>query len=271
MLSRRLTMLVGVVLVAVAAVWLLRLAGGAARENDREARASLDTGGTNDGAGLDVFDTSAGASRGDGSLPTAPYSSTLPGAMTTDSLNAVPPEKAPPVDPGSSNDTAESPVLERPVVDSSFVEVERRLESRRLAIPVKGVRRDQLVDTYTATRSEGRTHNAIDIVAAAGTPVIAAATGTVVKLFNSERGGVTLYQLDPDGRTVYYYAHLAGYAAGISEGNVVRQGEIIGYVGDTGNAGPGNAHLHFEITIVESPDRFWTGTPVNPYPLLRGG
>jgi peptidoglycan LD-endopeptidase LytH len=148
-------------------------------------------------------------------------------------------------------------------------EIERELESRELVIPVQGVRADDLVDTYNQARSEGRTHNAIDIMAPLGTPVLAAAGGTVLKLFESERGGTTVYVLDPDGRTVYYYAHLAGYAPGIAEGKPVHRGELLGYVGDTGNAGAGNTHLHFEITIVDDPRRFWSGVPVNPYPILR--
>jgi murein DD-endopeptidase MepM/ murein hydrolase activator NlpD len=161
-------------------------------------------------------------------------------------------------------------LLPGPLHDSSIAVVESALANRHLIVPVQGVARDELVDTYNASRSEGRTHNAIDIMAPAGTPVVAVTGGTILKLFQSDRGGITLYQLDPDGRTVYYYAHLAGYAPNIAEGLVVRQGDLLGYVGDTGNAGPGNTHLHFEITIVESPSRFWSGTSVNPYPLLGG-
>ncbi len=102
-----------------------------------------------------------------------------------------------------------------------------------------------------------------------GTPVLAAADGTVLKLFWSERGGNTIYQLGTDGRTVYYYAHLDRYADGLTEGRALRRGEMIGYVGDTGNAGPGNYHLHFAVYIVEDPKRYWDGQPINPYPLLK--
>jgi len=138
-----------------------------------------------------------------------------------------------------------------------------------LIIPVAGVRSDQLVDTFTASRAEGRTHDAIDIMAPADTPVLAAADGTITKLWQSERGGTTIYQLSADQKMIFYYAHLARYADGLTEGKQVRQGEVIAYVGDTGNAGPGNYHLHFSIAIVSDPKRYWEGTNINPYPLLH--
>jgi murein DD-endopeptidase MepM/ murein hydrolase activator NlpD len=143
--------------------------------------------------------------------------------------------------------------------------------SGRLLIPVRGVRPDQLVDTYTAARSQGRSHDAIDIMAPGGTPVLATAPGSVLKLFQSVRGGITLYELGPDQHTIYYYAHLQRYAPGISEGRALRQGDLIGYVGDSGNAGAGNFHLHFEISTTSDPRKYWAGTPLNPYPLLRTG
>ena len=138
-----------------------------------------------------------------------------------------------------------------------------------LIVPVAGVRPDQLQDTYSDARSEGRTHDAIDIPAAAETPVLAAADGKIIKLFQSERGGTTIYQLSSSQELIFYYAHLSHYAAGLTEGNVVKQGEVIAYVGDTGNAGAGNYHLHFSIAAVTDPKRYWEGTNINPYPLLQ--
>ena len=138
-----------------------------------------------------------------------------------------------------------------------------------LIIPVTGVRPDQLVDTYSDARSEGRTHDAIDIMAPAETPVIAAADGKILKLWQSEKGGTTIYQLSANQEMVFYYAHLSHYADGLSEGNLVRQGQVIAYVGDTGNAGAGNYHLHFSISLVTDPKRYWEGTNINPYPLLQ--
>jgi peptidoglycan LD-endopeptidase LytH len=138
-----------------------------------------------------------------------------------------------------------------------------------LIVPVLGVKPDQLRDTFADARSEGRVHDAIDIAAPHGTPVIAAADGSIVKLFPSERGGTTIYQLSTDGRYVYYYAHLDRYAEGMAVGHFAKQGETIAYVGDTGNAGAGNYHLHFSIALIADPKRYWEGTNVNPYPLLR--
>ncbi|CAN5814267.1 hypothetical protein BH18ACI4_BH18ACI4_21250 [soil metagenome] len=139
----------------------------------------------------------------------------------------------------------------------------------KLIVPVAGVQPNQLLDTFMDSRSEGRVHDAIDIPAAQGTSVVAAADGHVVKLFQSELGGTTIYQLSTDEKIIFYYAHLQRYADGLSEGKAVRQGEVIGSVGDTGNAGPGNYHLHFSIAVVSDPKRYWEGTNINPYPLLR--
>ena len=139
----------------------------------------------------------------------------------------------------------------------------------KLIIPVVGVRPEQLQDTFSEARSEGRLHDAIDIRARQGTAVIAAADGEIVKLFHSERGGTTIYQLSTDGKFVYYYAHLDRYAEGLAEGHFAKQGETIAYVGDSGNAGPGNYHLHFSIAEISTPKDFWHGVNINPYPLLR--
>jgi len=138
-----------------------------------------------------------------------------------------------------------------------------------LIIPVAGVRPEQLLDTFDDARSEGRVHDAIDIPAAAETPVLAAANGKIVKLFQSERGGTTIYELNANQDLIFYYAHLSRYADGLAEGDLVRQGQIIAYVGDTGNAGAGNYHLHFSIAAVSDPKRYWEGTNINPYPLLQ--
>ncbi len=138
-----------------------------------------------------------------------------------------------------------------------------------LLIPVQGVAASSLVDTYLQARGQGRRHDAIDIMAPRGTPVLAVADGVVMKLFQSVRGGITLYELAPDRRTIYYYAHLDHYAAGIAEGQPLRRGQVLGYVGNTGDAGPGNYHLHFEVSTTTDPRKYWGGLSQNPYPLLR--
>jgi peptidoglycan LD-endopeptidase LytH len=138
-------------------------------------------------------------------------------------------------------------------------------------IPVLGVRPDELIDTFTASRSEGRSHDAIDIMAPAGTPVVAAADGEIVRFFDSDRGGITIYQLTADRKYMLYYAHLQRRADGISVGMQVRKGTTIGFVGDSGNAGAGNTHLHFSIALALDPKHFWDGPYLNPYPLLKNG
>lgn len=142
------------------------------------------------------------------------------------------------------------------------------LRARALLIPVAGVKASQLRDTFNDTRSESRAHQALDIAAPLGTPVLATTDGQVLKLYQSERGGITLYQLDTSGHYVYYYAHLSGYAPTITEGTVLRKGQELAYVGDTGNAGLGNPHLHFAISKLTSPRRWSGGDPINPYPFL---
>ncbi|HEX5725979.1 MAG TPA: M23 family metallopeptidase [Longimicrobiaceae bacterium] len=138
-----------------------------------------------------------------------------------------------------------------------------------LIVPVAGVRPEELRDSFRHARSGGRVHDAIDIHAPRGTPVLATADGVIFRLHSGHRGGLALYQLDDDGRTRYYYAHLDRYAAGVRAGRRVRQGEVIGYVGDTGNAAPGDYHLHFSIAILSSRSRWWEGRNLNPYDVLR--
>lgn len=141
-----------------------------------------------------------------------------------------------------------------------------------LAIPVSGIAPGQLVDTYKQARAGGaRVHDAIDIMAPAGTPVMAAAPGTVEKLFFSKGGGgITAYVRSEDGRWIYYYAHLQDYAPGLKEGQKIGRGAPIGRVGTTGNANPAGPHLHFAIHRMRPEDDWHEGTAINPYPLLAG-
>jgi murein DD-endopeptidase MepM/ murein hydrolase activator NlpD len=139
-------------------------------------------------------------------------------------------------------------------------------------IPVAGVNSGQLVDTYTEARDRGqRRHDAIDILAPQGTAVLAAAPGTVEKLYTSAQGGITLYLRSRDRLMIYYYAHLDGYSPGLHEGQAVRQGEVIGRVGFTGNAEPAAPHLHFAVWRVASGAQWHQDhVAINPYPLLHG-
>lgn len=140
-----------------------------------------------------------------------------------------------------------------------------------LIIPVAGVRPELLVDTFNSPRGGGRAHHAIDIMAPRGTPVLAAAAGTVEKLFRSDAGGNTIYVRSPDRTTIHYYAHLDNYADGLHEGQAVRQGQVLGAVGSTGDASTEGSHLHFEI-MRTTPQAKWyqRSSPINPYPLLTG-
>jgi murein DD-endopeptidase MepM/ murein hydrolase activator NlpD len=143
--------------------------------------------------------------------------------------------------------------------------------SGKIMIPVVGVKREQIHDTFNDSRSQGRVHNANDIMADGGTPVVAATDGEIAKFFDSVRGGITIYQYSPDKRMVYYYAHLQKRADNLKEHDYVKQGTIIGYVGDTGNSGAGNYHLHFAVTILDDSKNIFRGTDINPYPLLKDG
>jgi murein DD-endopeptidase MepM/ murein hydrolase activator NlpD len=186
-----------------------------------------------------------------------------PGAPKTDSARTTPPAHAkaekPKVEP--------LPVAPPPNITVTDADLDY-IAARNLLIPVANVSASQLHDTFNQARSEGREHDAIDIMAPQGTSVLATTDGVVIKLFQSDRGGMTLYELDPSGRYVYYYAHLMRYAEGVAEGRQLRRGEVIAYVGDTGNAGAGNYHLHFAISKVASPHQWSGGDPINPYPLL---
>jgi murein DD-endopeptidase MepM/ murein hydrolase activator NlpD len=140
-----------------------------------------------------------------------------------------------------------------------------------LAIPVVGVKATDLVDTFDAARAAGRRHDAIDIMAAEGTPVIAAADGTIEKLFFSHGGGgITIYERATDPKWQFYYAHLQRYAPGLSEGQQVKRGQVIAFVDHTGDASPSGPHLHFAVNRMAPGQRWWQGTPINPYPLLAG-
>ena len=150
---------------------------------------------------------------------------------------------------------------------TSYVDL---LKNRHLEMPVEGVARDQLRDSYDEGRSGGlRKHEAIDIMAARGTRVMAVENGRIARLFTSVPGGLTIYVFDPSATFCYYYAHLDRYAPGLKEGQQVRRGELLGYVGTTGNASEDAPHLHFAILHLGDDRKWWKGDPINPYAVLR--
>ncbi|MFN2384074.1 MAG: M23 family metallopeptidase [Gemmatimonadota bacterium] len=149
--------------------------------------------------------------------------------------------------------------------DSIAVLVEE-LRDRRLLVPAEGVAGDVLRDNFHDARGQ-RTHHAMDIMAPRNTPVLAVENGTIAKLHTSEAGGITIYQFDASQTFGYYYAHLDRYAAGLKQGDAVKRGEVIGYVGSTGNAT--TPHVHFAISLLHPDKRWWEGIPLNPYSILR--
>jgi murein DD-endopeptidase MepM/ murein hydrolase activator NlpD len=143
------------------------------------------------------------------------------------------------------------------------------LARRHLEMPVEGVRPDQLVRSFEDRRSGERAHQALDILASRNTPVKAVEDGKIARLFESKAGGTTIYQFDPGERYCYYYAHLERYADGLREGDTVKKGQVIGYVGTSGNAPKNTPHLHFAIFKLTADKHWWEGTPIDPYDILR--
>lgn len=139
-----------------------------------------------------------------------------------------------------------------------------------LLLPVEGIAASQLVDTFNASRSGGRSHNALDIMAPRGSLVVSATDGVVEQLHHSSLGGTTAYVRSTDGNWVYYYAHLDSYAPGLEAGQRLRQGDPIGRVGSTGNADPRWPHLHFAMYRMAAGQRWYQGTAIDPFPLLAG-
>ena len=167
--------------------------------------------------------------------------------------DAPPGGSEPPAGPGPGSPTVTDADLDR-------------LRARALTMPVSGYDLKALHDGFHESRGDHR-HGAIDLMAPRGTPVLAVDDGTIRKLFTSGRGGLSIYHFDADARYCYFYAHLDRYAPFLSEGRSVRKGDVIGYVGTTGNAPPNAPHLHFAIVKLDGTGRWWEGTPINPYPL----
>lgn len=174
--------------------------------------------------------------------------------------------------PGVPVQQASLPELAVPAVVSPAVGalMDVPLPEGRLQVPVAGVGVEQLSDTFGQARGSERRHEALDILAPKGTPVLAASDGKLVKLFTSKPGGLTLYQFDPDEKVSYYYAHLDRYATGLEEGRQLKRGDVIGYVGSSGNADPAAPHLHFAVFELGPEKNWWEGRALNPYPLLKG-
>jgi murein DD-endopeptidase MepM/ murein hydrolase activator NlpD len=215
--------------------------------------------------------TFIGESAKSGNTPKAnePQPATAPAPQPAAEQPLIQPPTPPTTEPVAA--PAEPAAVVAPPTDAAGMVAEDDmgyLRTRSLLVPVAGVTIGQLRDSFLDGRSEGRTHQALDIMAPVNTPVLATDDGKIMKLFQSDRGGIMVYQSDPSGKYVYYYGHLSRYADGMADGKQVKRGEVIGYVGDTGNAGAGNYHLHFGISKMRAPGRWSGGAPINPYTLL---
>jgi len=199
-----------------------------------------------------------------------------PATVTRDSAGrATPPVEPPAVSIEPTNKSAEPPPVLPPPAPSPgaapgiHADPLADLQQRRLELPVQGVPREKLNDSFDEMRGGSRKHEAIDILAPLNTPVLAVEQGTIAKLFRSDAGGITIYQFDPSSTYVYYYAHLDHYASGLAEGKRVDRGQVIGYVGVTGNAPKNTPHLHFAIFKLTAEKKWWQGTAIDPYKVLR--
>lgn len=200
------------------------------------------------------------AESGRASTPRAPSISAADGLADVDS--PVLEERA----PSRSSPTGTAGAKPGPTISAAPPE---NLMRRDLEIPVEGVKPSQLVNTFDEKRGSQRVHEALDIIAPRNTPVKAVEDGTIARLFESKAGGTTIYQFDPTEQYCYYYAHLERYAPGVKEGDHVKKGQVIGYVGTSGNAPKDTPHLHFAVFRLTAEKHWWEGTPINPYDILR--
>jgi murein DD-endopeptidase MepM/ murein hydrolase activator NlpD len=170
-------------------------------------------------------------------------------------------DRPPPVSPPEKPAAGTPPAISGNPIDD--------LRQRALTIPIRDMRREELRSSFHEQRGASREHEAMDILAPRNTPVLAVDNGTVAKLFLSKAGGITLYQYDPTGTYAYYYAHLERYADGLNEGDTLTRGQVIGYVGTSGNAPPNTPHLHFAIFKLTSDKRWWQGTAIDPFEVWK--
>jgi murein DD-endopeptidase MepM/ murein hydrolase activator NlpD len=187
-------------------------------------------------------------------------------------------QDAPPAEPQAESPSPPEPTAPEPLAAPPVPEQSAAAQAPAeplpahpggLLIPVTGITAAQLQDTFDDRRGSERSHEALDIMAPLQTPVVAVDDGKVVKLFDSVPGGLTVYQYDASGTFAYYYAHLDSYAADLEEGQALKRGDLIGYVGATGNADPLAPHLHFAIFALGPEKQWWKGTAINPYPLFQ--
>ncbi len=191
-----------------------------------------------------------------------------PGAAPAGAV--ITPGSLPPA-PVVPTDLSEADLPLRPVqtgADGATAPTSAAATASKLLIPVEGMKLAQLSDNFDQPRGTERHHEALDIMAPKGTKVLAVADGKVAKLFDSKAGGLTIYQFDPSEKLAYYYAHLDKYADGLKEGAEIKRGDVVGYVGVTGNSSPNAPHLHFAVFELTPEKQWWKGTPLNPFPMM---
>jgi murein DD-endopeptidase MepM/ murein hydrolase activator NlpD len=196
------------------------------------------------------------------------------GMLTWSYLSAPAHQRAPLAAPTVAAKSSIRPVAvaDRPLptvpVEQFGPDVVTNLRLRALTLPVQGIEPRDLRESFDEERGQGVRHEAIDILAPRNTPVIAVEDGTIAKLFTSKAGGLTVYEFDPSSTYAYYYAHLERYADGMADNVRVKRGQVLGYVGTSGNAPPGTPHLHFAIFKLGDQKRWWQGTAIDPYIVL---
>ncbi len=184
-------------------------------------------------------------------------------------LKPLPPMAPVPEPPSESRSPAAAPSGVRITVAARGRDVAlEKLRARGLLVPVKGIAASQIPDTYDAPRDGARAHNALDILAKRGTPVLAADDGTVLHIGTNVLGGNVIWTADPSRRFAFYYAHLDSYAKGLHDGQQVSRGDVIGYVGTSGNAPKDTPHLHFQVVRIVNGKRYSDGPPLNPLPFF---
>jgi murein DD-endopeptidase MepM/ murein hydrolase activator NlpD len=208
-----------------------------------------------------------------GALPVALLASFVAGALIDGWLRTYgPPKPAQTETPSDTFLAAPSPsmVKEAPRSASALAPVATidDVPHVRIRMPIDGEDIESFKGGFAERRSD-RPHEAVDMLAPRNTPVHAVENGTIAKLFTSKAGGLTVYQFDPSGRLCYYYAHLDRYADGLQDGQAVSQGDVIGYVGTTGNAPPNTPHLHFAVFELNADKHWWQGRPIDPYQVFK--
>lgn len=180
--------------------------------------------------------------------------------------------KTAPTNPQKAAAPAEKKAKAQSEPEKTLSEAEKKsalaaLKSLHLRTPIEGFDLQRIKGAFYEKRGE-EIHHAADLLAQRNTPVLAVADGKIAKLFLSKAGGITIYQFDPSERFVFYYAHLEKYADGLVDGKAIKRGDVIGYVGTSGNAPKNTPHLHFSVGVMDQSKKWWQAIEVDPFEVL---